>query len=181
MVADGSNMTDIILRPASLQDRDAVCALWMDLMKEHEAMEPLFVLAEDASLRWKNDYPAWIEDRTRKFLLAVYQQEIVGFIQAHRHVEPPIYAAAPEVYVDEIYLRPGLRGKGGGRLLLDAVKHWATEIGAVRLRFRVLAVNEDGIRFWEQAGATHLISTYTIPVESGEQQEIKKHIRRIGF
>ncbi len=173
--------THVTLRPATLQDRDTVGALWLDLMQEHEAMEPLFVLADDAALRWRNDYPAWIEDGTRKFLLAEQNGEIIGFIQAHRHVEPPVYAATAEVYIDEIYLRTDSRGLGAGRLLLDAIRQWASEVGAERLRFRVLAKNDDGIKFWEREGARHLVSTYTIPVQPGAQKEIKKHVRKIGF
>ncbi len=171
----------VTLRPAILKDRDAVGALWLNLMREHEAMEPLFVLAQDASLRWRNDFSTWIEDGTRKFMLAEQDGEIIGFIHAHRHLEPPVYVASPEVFVDEIYLRPESRGLGAGRLLLNAVRQWAEDLGAERLRFRVLAVNTNGIEFWERAGAKHLISTYVIPVQPGGQEEIKKHTRRIGF
>ena len=169
------------LRPATLQDLDAVCALWVNLMQEHEDLDPRFVMAQDAPKRWRNDYPAWIDDGTRRILLAEQQGLIVGFIQAHRHAEPPIFEEVPEVYIDEIYTIPGVRGQGVGRKLLDAILQWAGRLGARQLRLGVLTANKKGIKFWEAAGAHPFIGTYILPVESAGPGEAKKHTRRLGF
>jgi len=173
--------SEINVRPAALNDREEAGALWMNLMREHEAMEPRFKLAADAALRWKNDFPLWIEDQTRRIMLAEEAGRIVGFIQAHRHVEPPVFEEVAEVYIDEIYTLPEVRGRGIGRLLLDNIKDWAGSVGARRLRFGVLTANSAGIRFWESEGAVQMGRIYTVSIQSESQIETGKPTRKLGF
>ena len=64
-------MEGVTYRPAVAADADILCGFWLALMREHEAMDPRLVLAEDAGIRWKNDYYHWLEDTTCKIMVAV--------------------------------------------------------------------------------------------------------------
>ena len=171
----------IILRPASGRDVEVVCVLWLKLMREHEAMDTRFVLSHDADLRWKNDFPLWVDDQTRQIIVAEQEGRIIGFIQAHRRLEPPVFRAAPEIYIDEIYVLPDARGLGIGKQLLEHVRQWAAALGAERLRLRVLAANKNGMTFWEAEGASAIDLSYTIELESELQEEIKVRSGKLGF
>ena len=173
--------SDIVLREASTHDASAVCALWLDLMHEHEALDARFVLSEDAPLRWKNDFPLWVEDQTRMLLLAELSGELVGFIQAHRRLDPPIFKEKPEVFIDELYVVPSARKRGVGRLLLDAIRTWAREVGAAQLRLRVLSANSDGLAFWERHGARSMDIALTIELEVQAEKEKEHRSRKLGF
>lgn len=180
-----SSAPEIHLRKAEAQDVDAVCNLWMSLMREHEALDARFVLSDDAMQRWKNDYPLWIEDRTRKVLIAELAGDVVGYIQAHRRLEPPIFQEKPEVFIDEIYVMPDARKKRVGVQLLEVVRQWSSQVGASHIRFRVLAANQEGIAFWEQQGAQSMYVNYTIELatdaEPVENLQKETRSRKLGF
>jgi GNAT superfamily N-acetyltransferase len=60
------------------------------------------------------------------------------------------------IYLEDIYVRPGARGRGAGRALLAAVAKVAVERGAGRLEWAVLDWNEKAIGFYEHVGAERL-------------------------
>ncbi|MFK7845270.1 MAG: GNAT family N-acetyltransferase [Rhodothermales bacterium] len=150
-------------------------------MKEHEAMDTRFVLSDDADLRWKNDFPLWIDDLTRRIVVAELGGRIIGFIQAHRRLEPPVFRVSPEVYIDEIYVLPSIRDQGVGKQLLDYIKEWAEALGSDRIRLKVLAANQKGIAFWEREGAAPIDLAYTIELEPTHQEEKKVRTGKLGF
>lgn len=58
----------------------------------------------------------------------------------------------PGVYVQDLYLAPGLRGKGFGRLLLAAVRGQAAGWGADHLLLMVARGNRAGAGFYDRLG-----------------------------
>jgi GNAT superfamily N-acetyltransferase len=58
------------------------------------------------------------------------------------------------LYLDDLYVKPEVRGGGAGRLLLRAVGEKALAEGCAGLQWFVLDWNERAIRFYEAAGAT---------------------------
>ena len=53
---------------------------------------------------------------------------------------------------------------GIGARLIEAVRGWAREQGAVRIRAGVLSRNERGRAFWQREGAEDFFTTVTLPV-----------------
>lgn len=170
-----------LIREAVSEDIISVCGLWTMLVDEHQAMEARFVIAEDARERWLNDYPHWIEDELHCILVAESEGEIVGFIHAQCWEEPPIYATVPEVFIIEIYIEKSSRCKGIGAALVEELKQWSKGHLAERFRFGVLAVNAQGIAFWEALGAKSISIAYTIDLDIEKNTPSKKPERRIGF
>lgn len=167
-------------RPATRSDQQALLALWQAFLEEQTELDGRFAAAEDAAVRWRNDFPVWLTDSTRYLHVAEAEDgSLAGFILAHLTAPPPIYAHVPEVYVDEIYIAPPQRGHGAGGALVAAVQRWASEAGARRLRIGALAANEAGRAFWERHGASVFSVTLTLDVPAPERPA--RPSPRMGF
>ena len=57
------------------------------------------------------------------------------------------------LYLEDLYVRPHLRGRGVGRALLAHLARLARERGCARFEWAVLDWNEPAIRFYESLGA----------------------------
>ena len=154
------------IRRASAGDEDMLAEQWQSLLEEQAAYEGRFTPAEDAAQRWRNDFPEWLRDEGYRLFVARHKEAITGFITARRCSPPPIYAGAVEVYIDELYVVPAARGQDTGRRLVEAVRSWATSLGAQRLRLGVLAANTGGRAFWKKQGAAPFSITQTIELEA---------------
>jgi GNAT superfamily N-acetyltransferase len=63
------------------------------------------------------------------------------------------FLAQPGLYLEDLYVRPGARGRGAGRALLAHLARLARERGCGRLEWWVLDWNESAIRFYRSLGA----------------------------
>jgi GNAT superfamily N-acetyltransferase len=63
------------------------------------------------------------------------------------------FLGRPGIYLEDLYVRPELRGKGTGRALLAHLARLAVERGCGRLEWWVLDWNEPAIRFYRALGA----------------------------
>lgn len=169
------------VRRAQPADQSTVGDLWIQLLKEQEALEDRFGVAEDARDRWSNDFSLWLEDETYRVYVAESDDDIVGFATAHRWGPPPIYAESSEVYLNEVYVRPDERREGWGTQLVSAVRDWTKRIGARRLRFNVLAANEAARSFWTALDARPLTLTYTLERSDPEEETDDEGSKKIGF
>jgi len=88
---------------------------------------------------------------TAEVLLAHWDQECVGF--AVFFASYSTFVAQPGLYLEDLYVKPHLRGKGIGMALLRQVSSIATERGCGRLEWGVLDWNQPAIQFYEKLGA----------------------------
>ena len=171
------------VRQAQEADQEAVGALWKQLLDEQSDLDDRMGVAEDALDRWHNDYPVWLEDETARIYVAEDEEgEVVGFAAARRWGPPPIYEESSEVYLDELYVRPDSRRSGYGTQLVHAVRDWSDQVGAQRIRLRVLTANQNGRSFWAAQEAIPLSMTFTIEGEtSSEESPPDEGSKKIGF
>jgi GNAT superfamily N-acetyltransferase len=64
------------------------------------------------------------------------------------------FAAAPTLYLEDLFVVPAARGRGAGRALLRALGRVATQRGCARMEWTVLDWNRPAIRFYRGLGAT---------------------------
>ena len=57
------------------------------------------------------------------------------------------------IYLEDLYVRPEMRGRGAGRLLLAHLAQLAVERGCGRIEWAVLDWNEQAIKFYQRLGA----------------------------
>jgi GNAT superfamily N-acetyltransferase len=60
----------------------------------------------------------------------------------------------PGIYIEDLYVKPELRGRGIGKALLKRVATLAVERGCGRVEWAVLDWNEPSIQFYKSLGAT---------------------------
>jgi GNAT superfamily N-acetyltransferase len=63
------------------------------------------------------------------------------------------FLGRPGLYLEDLYVQPGHRGRGLGKALLQHLGALAVERGCGRFEWTVLDWNESAIRFYEKMGA----------------------------
>src|SRR5580700_7809088 len=84
-------------------------------------------------------------------LLAQAERECAGF--AVFFATYSTFLAQPGLYLEDLYVKPHLRGKGIGFALLKHVARTAAERGCGRLEWGVLDWNQPSIEFYKKLGA----------------------------
>ncbi len=84
-------------------------------------------------------------------LLAHWDRECSGF--AVFFATFSTFLAQPGLYLEDLYVKPHLRGNGIGLALLSHLSRIATERGCGRLEWGVLDWNQPAIQFYKKLGA----------------------------
>jgi len=133
------------VRPAEKRDVGVI----MGFIKELAEYEGLAheVIADEASL----ERFLFGEHPVAEALIAEFQTTPIGF--ALYFATFSTFVGRPGLYLEDLYVRPNMRGKGVGTLLLQHVAQLARERGCGRLEWSVLNWNKPAIRFYEALGA----------------------------
>ncbi len=83
----------------------------------------------------------------RTWLIGTLDGKDAGLVQARRR--PP-----DDCLIFSMWVAPGARRSGMGRLLIDSIADWAATWGARRLVLWVYGTNEGAHRFYEDVGFT---------------------------
>ena len=94
------------------------------------------------------------KDRFVEILLAEYEQKVVG--QALFFKNFSTFLGRPGIYLEDLYVKPDMRGKGIGKALLDKIISIAKERNYGRVEWSVLDWNEPAIDFYKKIGAKPL-------------------------
>jgi GNAT superfamily N-acetyltransferase len=133
------------IRPATKADVATILRLIRDLAEYERA--PNDVLATEAQLR----EVLFGEKPAAEVLLAEEDGEAVGF--AVYFFNFSTWLGRPGLYLEDLFVRPDVRGKGYGRALLQRLAQIAHERGCGRMEWAVLDWNEPAIGFYRKLGA----------------------------
>jgi GNAT superfamily N-acetyltransferase len=84
-------------------------------------------------------------------LIAEHEGAVAGFALYFHNFST--FLGQPGIYLEDLFVRPALRGHGIGRLLLSALARLAVDRGCGRLEWSVLDWNEPAIGFYRALGA----------------------------
>jgi GNAT superfamily N-acetyltransferase len=84
-------------------------------------------------------------------IIGEYQQEPVGFALFFHNFST--FLGRPGIYLEDIYVKPEMRGKGIGTAFFSFLSKLMEERGCGRLEWSCLDWNEPSIRFYKQLGA----------------------------
>ena len=84
-------------------------------------------------------------------LVAEYDGEGVGFALFFHNFST--FLGRPGIYLEDLYVRPAMRGRGIGKALLAHLARLAVERRCGRLEWSVLDWNEPSIAFYRSLGA----------------------------
>ena len=136
------------LRPATRDDVPLITQLIHELA-EYEKLAHTCV-ADDASVAENlfGDHPA------AEVVLAFIGEELAGFALFFENYST--HLSRRGMYLEDLYVREHLRGRGVGRLLLSRLASIAVERGYGRMEWSVLRWNESAIRVYDAIGAEPL-------------------------
>jgi len=80
------------------------------------------------------------------------------------------WRAAPGIYLEDLYVRKEYRGRGYGKLLIQALAKETVAIGGKRLEWSCLKWNEPSLKFYKGLGATQMVDWVGLRVD-GEALE----------
>jgi GNAT superfamily N-acetyltransferase len=91
------------------------------------------------------------EPRYAQTLLAEWDGKAAAF--ALYFFNYSTFLCRPGLYLEDLYVRPALRGRGIGSALLRELERCARELGCGRLEWAVLDWNQSAIDFYREFGA----------------------------
>jgi GNAT superfamily N-acetyltransferase len=98
-------------------------------------------------------------------ILAFYDEQPVGYALYFHSFST--FLGRPGIYLEDLFVRPALRGKGIGKALLATLARVAAEKNCGRLEWAVLNWNESAIGFYKSLGARPMDS-WTVYRMTGE-------------
>lgn len=133
------------LREADIGD----CQLILDFIKEladyeklsHEVVATVAVL--QSTLFGEHSYA--------EVIIAEYQNKPVGYALFFHNFST--FTGRPGIYLEDLYVKPTMRGKGFGKSLLAYIAKLAVTRQCTRFEWSVLDWNEPSIQFYRSIGA----------------------------
>lgn len=141
-------MTEV--RPATVDDLDALLALWRELESAQGAFR-IFPPVPDAVDRITRSFLDSIASPDADLLVAVDGDDVIGMALVHLEL-PSRMSAERALELSRVVVRKERRRSGVGDLLVEAAAAWAAERGIRTLVAAVFIDNETSRRFWERHG-----------------------------
>jgi GNAT superfamily N-acetyltransferase len=148
MDSSPTSSRSVIVRPATVDDVPLIRALICELA-DYERLSHAVEVTEDA-LRRTLFGPRPEAD----VLIGVLNEEPVGFALFFSNYST--FKGRSGVYLEDLFVRPHVRGAGVGKALLGAVASVAAARGCVRLEWAVLDWNSPAIEFYRSIGGEPL-------------------------
>ena len=155
-------MTKIWLRVATERDVPLILSFIRELA-EYERLSHEVVATEEvlrASL--------FGERPAAEVMIGDYGGEPAGFALFFHNFST--FLGRPGIHLEDLYVTPGLRGRGVGRAMLAYLARLAKERGCGRLEWSVLDWNEPAIKLYKSIGAIPMDdwTTYRVTGEALE-------------
>ena len=139
--------------PATRNDLSLILALIKELAEYERLADEVVATEEVLSETLFGERPF------AEVVLAYYDGEPVGYaLYFHSY---STFLGRPGLYLEDLFVRPAVRGKGIGKALLAFVAHVASERSCGRLEWSVLNWNEPAIGFYKSLGAKPM-DTWTV-------------------
>lgn len=141
-------MTNLTIRPASVEDVPTILQLIVDLATYERAPNEVSATEEQLAGVLFGKKPA------AEVLLAFENETPVGFAVFFHNFST--WLGRPGLYLEDLFVKPEMRGKGYGRALLVDLAKIARDRDCGRMEWAVLEWNEAAIEFYRKLGAKSL-------------------------
>ena len=168
----GFIVDEIVIRPATTADADAVGAMWRKLVDYHQALDrDLPEAATDGAHRYAELLKQRIDDPFTRAFIAEDKGHQVGFVLGMIvDLVPDIFAQEPCGFLADIYVDTPYRRRGVGRALVRALLGWFKEQGAPYFDWHVASANTEGLAFWRSLGGRELMMRMRADVEDTDDR-----------
>ena len=145
-------MIDITVREAKKEDLPEVKKLWIEMHEFHAERDSYYKLRDGAGETWINWYKDNLNHENKVCLLAIYGEDIVGFVNLRIENCPPVLCIEKYGMVGAICISQDYRRKNIGKLLAAKSEKWFKEKSINRIEANVASTNEASVAFWNRMG-----------------------------
>ncbi|HEY1953706.1 MAG TPA: GNAT family N-acetyltransferase [Gemmatimonadaceae bacterium] len=147
-------MTDVSIRPASAADLPVIGRLGALLVRTHYEFDPKRFMAPMPGLEkgYGSYLGSLLDDPDIVILVADQGGEVIGYTYAGIEGTDYMSLRGPAGALYDIVVDPDHRGRGVGRMLLDATLTALKSKGAPRVVLETAEQNEHAQRLFEHAG-----------------------------
>jgi ribosomal protein S18 acetylase RimI-like enzyme len=150
---------EIVIVSAGLDRLDDLVEFWEQLHRHQgavcAAVAGLEVLPEPESASIVREmYRDWLSGGDSFAFVAEEDGRSVGYVIGFYEQPHFMWASGRVGHVDSFYVLPELRGRGVGRLLMDAAYAAMREAGAETVALEMVAGNDVAQKFYEREGFT---------------------------
>ncbi len=152
------------IRNAHTSDKDAVAALWMELIRLHHAQDARFTLANDAERVYARHTQEMIRSRDGYVFVAIENatKQIVGFIMGDLQNRPAYTLPGRYGFISDVYVQEEHRNSGIGKALYEAMRQAFAARKADAIQLYAAEANTDALAFWESLGMEPFLRLYHI-------------------
>jgi GNAT superfamily N-acetyltransferase len=142
------------VRPASMGDYEALCALFGELDEFHRQARPEMFQPFEPPVRAREQVARWLAEPGSTLLVAENDAGLVGLALLLTRPASPFAGSVPRkvVEIDNLVVRADQRGRRIGRRLLAESMAWARQRSATHVEVAVHDFNQDAERFYKAFG-----------------------------
>jgi len=133
------------LRFAELNDVSLIFEFIRELAKYEEMLDAVVATEEDIR-------ESLFERKIAEVIIGEYQNKPVCFALFFYNFST--FLGKPGIYLEDLFVKPEMRGKGIGKIMLSFLAKLAIERKCGRLEWACLDWNEPSIKFYKHLGAT---------------------------
>lgn len=153
-----TGIQDFSIRFASEKDVGLILQFIKDLA-EYEHMADQVVATEDRLAEFL------FHQKKAEVIIGEYQQKPVCFALFFHNFST--FLGQPGIYLEDLFVKPDMRGKGFGKAILSYLAALAKERDCGRLEWSCLNWNEPSIQFYQRMGAVPM-NDWTVFRVTGE-------------
>ncbi len=132
---------NVLIRPATENDIEAVYALLLEFAAFHGSSDKVYTTVEQL----KRD-----KDLFQCLIAEIEDKQIVGFAS---HFFTYYSWSGKALYIDDLYVTLSCRKQGIGKKLLDAIVQKAKDNNCFKVRWQTSKWNDNAIAFYKSYGA----------------------------
>lgn len=147
-------MSQFRIRDARGRDREAIGALWQELMAHHQALDRRFTIAPEGEKKYMRHAVDMMRSSNARVLVAenIETEEIVAYIMGELQARPPIALPGTYGFISDICVLEAWRGLGVGRALYEEMRQWFVARKAIAIELYTSETNPAALAFWAEMG-----------------------------
>lgn len=160
-----TNLDDFKLRFAELEDVTLILGFIRELA-DYEKMSNDVVATKEILEE------SLFERKIAEVIIGEYKNEPVGFALFFYNFST--FLGKPGIYLEDLYVKPEVRGKGIGKVVLSFLAKLTIDRKCGRLEWSCLDWNEPSVKFYKQLGAVPMDDWTIYRVHDGALDKLAK-------
>lgn len=148
---------------------EADLPLILYFIKELAAYE---VLLDEVTATEDVLYESLFQRKMAEVVIGVYQDKPVSFALFYHNFST--FLGKPGIYLEDLYVKSEVRGKGIGKIMLAFMAKLTLERNCSRLEWSCLDWNETSVQFYKQMGAVPMDEWTTFRMEEQALEDLAR-------